>query len=130
MQRAVDRALRATRQLKQSDGRAEARRKLSTGPDRAAGPPPGAAGGGVHLTRKPCQLPRCHQELTRPHLWTCSFAFQLPVLRQSELHPKKRVQTQFIAGGRSKATKWDTVYFFMRKNVLLNYKSKVIEIYF
>ena len=122
MPRAADRALRATGQLKQSDGRAEAGRKVSPGTDSAAGSPPGAAGGGVDLTRKPHQLPRHHQELTRPHSWACSFAVQLPVLRQLELHPKKRVQTQVIAGGRSKATKCDTVYFFMRKNVLLNYK--------
>ena len=128
MPRAADRALRATGQLKQRDGRAEAGRKVFPGTDSAAGSPPGAAGGGVDLTRKPHQLPRRHQELTRPHSWACSFAIQLPVLRQLELHPKNRVQTQFIAGGRSKA-KWDTVYFFMRKKCFTELQ-KVIEIYF
>lgn len=40
--------------------------------------------------------------------------------------PKEVVQTQLIAGGSSKATRWNTVFvffFFMRKNALLNNKS-------
>lgn len=132
--RAVDGALRATQQLRQNNRRAQATREgtrkgweQSVQRDRRSCWVPVWGGGREwgFSPRKPHQVPRRHQAPTRPHSWACSFAFQLSVLRQSGLYPKKRVQTQLIAGGSSKATRWNTVFFFffMRKNALLNNKS-------